>query len=740
MVKSRANASSCRVRGLMADTLRERRTSTFKDRRFGSDLKLEKLVKLRQRQARKTFNLGSEEALMHGGRPLSTLADNELQDNMESGDDEPLDPHADDPVLAGKMRKEERAMAKDAHINQRSQLDSELNDIMSELQFRPPKAFLPKENADDYDRLALQLGTEKRAVATERTKSPEEIAQEKLEQLEVLERDRVARLRGDTGLDMALGDGEGADDAVSDKESDHPSGGADECVDDEGESSEEDESEDQEEALAETEVVVTSVEVDDQPVTFLSAQEISEIDFATNTKDEDNLPFAMECPGTGGALAKLLRGCSAPSSVKLIQRIRTRTTVTLAEGNRAKLQTLFVLLLDHIIKKTCSDNGDISASGLELLYALKPTLLEFAGSFPEEATSFFAAKLQTMKPGDPPRAGQLCCLKLITMLFPTTDFQHPITSPAAVLADYWASVLAKFGSGLDNLVSEAVMLCGILRDFIVPARRFCASFFQLCTAVLESCGSPTTQKLELYSGAAASVDALLSKSLRELSDASGAAALLVARSLVRPSIDRLRKESANFGQATLTALAELEDIGRRDATVFAPLKLFETGPPQIRTLEPIFHEAGDMPSGRLKGERTETQRLKQKLNEERRSTARQLRRDASALQLLQGRQNEKLSAGRKLERKRVARIMDQETSMLKQMKMEHVKFERTTFGRTKEERSSKRRGQENDKPAKATDQKEEDKVKGQGKRDKSPEVPKKTAKPSGKKKKKLKGR
>jgi len=188
----------------------------------------------------------------------------------------------------------------------------------------------------------------------------------------------------------------------------------------------------------------------------------------------------------------------------------------------------------------------------------------------------------------------------------------------------------------------------------------------------------------------------------------------------------------------LTALAELEDLGRRDATVFAPLKLFETGPPQIRTLEPIFHETGDMPSGRLKGERTETQRLKQKLNEERRSTARQLRRDASALQLLQGRQNEKLSAGRKLERKRVARIMDQETSMLKQMKMEHVKFERTTFGRTKEERSSKRRGQENDKPAKATDRKEEDKVKGQGKR--AAEVPKKTAKPSGKKKKKLKGR
>merc|ERR1719359_2575240 len=120
------------------------------------------------------------------------------------------------------------------------------------------------------------------------------------------------------------------------------------------------------------------------------------------------------------------------------------------------------------------------------MYALRPQLVELAREHPEEAHDYFAERLRILSPTTLPQVPEVCCLKLIALIFPTTDFQHPITSPAALLADHWATRLATLGSEIAELISEAIFLWGTLYDITACGTKFSTSLFQLGITILDS--------------------------------------------------------------------------------------------------------------------------------------------------------------------------------------------------------------------------------------------------------------
>ena len=73
------------------EKLTSHRRSNFRDARLGGDAggSVQRLVRLRQRESKKSFNLGQEEELRHGGRPLSSLADSELRQQGFEEEDSP---------------------------------------------------------------------------------------------------------------------------------------------------------------------------------------------------------------------------------------------------------------------------------------------------------------------------------------------------------------------------------------------------------------------------------------------------------------------------------------------------------------------------------------------------------------------------------------------------------------------------------------------------------------------------
>ena len=166
-------------------------------------------------------------------------------------------------------------------------------------------------------------------------------------------------------------------------------------------------------------------------------------------------------------------------------------------------------------------------------------------------------------------------------------------------------------------------------------------------------------------------------------------AVMSAQAILRPCLNRLPRAIEGFEKA----IAAIEAIASSELNPLKALKLFDEGAVQIKMLDPIFHEEGDRPLKRGM-EASETKLLQRKLNQERRAAARQLARDAAAVQQLQHQKDEvRRKAGQK-ERKRVRQIMEVEKQELKKMATEYDKSMNTTFGsfsKTKERKKANRR-------------------------------------------------
>merc|ERR1711865_1296553 len=270
-----------------------------------------------------------------------------------------------------------------------------------------------------------------------------------------------------------------------------------------------------------------------------------------------------------------------------------------------------------------------------------------------------------------PQVPEVCCLKLIALIFPTSDFQHPVTNPAALLADHWATRIATLGSEIADLISEAVFLWGALYDLFVPSGRFSASFFQLGITILDSCWASAEKGRENITDASADVLALLLKVLQTLSEDAPAAARVVANELIRPAVEKANARGGSHVKASAQVKALTYALNEMSKLGLAPLSLFECAPAQIKTLEPIFHEEGDAPS-RVRGmDMTETQLLKKQLNEERRTANRQLRRDSATLQVMGANKDSKRRVARGEERQRVWKLMDVEKQEIRKMMTEN---------------------------------------------------------------------
>lgn len=697
LARSRTLAASERTQKLLREQLVSGRSSKFRDGRIAADdddddSNVKRLVRLRQKEAKRSFTLGKEEELMHEGQPLSTLEDAELRKSSTGEDDEEFD-NIDDIVQQGRERKALAMQEKAEHERQLGELDKDFTDVMGELNFNPPKAQRPIERveADSYDRLLKEMTFQKRATATERTKTPEEIAQEKAEKLEALERERLARADG-LADDAPLN----ASDEEMDQEGEAPSMAmAEEPADEGEEGEEEEEKEDDVEVSAEAAAGQgAGGDKDDDDrlgedcVPLMSTQEANKLDAMKNGPGEDNLPFAPECPENRLAMEKLLQGRSPKAALKLIQRVRARTAVSLSAENRSKIKAFFTALLDFALTVLSRSDGDISSRGMTLVYALRRPLLELAREHTEEASTYFSEKLKALGPDTAPRAEELACLKLIAMLFPVTDYQHPVVTPALLLADHWAAQLANMGAGIEDLVSEATMLWGTLYELLLPGKKFCASFFQLGGALLESCASSAAQGRSQCREAAVDIAALMAKALRLLAEEASALAIVAREDLLRPALQRIPSSNR---EAISKALGLLEE-STGSSQALTPLRLFESGPAQIKMLDPIFHEEGDRPTRGM--EASESKQLERRLNKERRSAARQLSRDAAVVQRIQNRKDDIRRATQGKEKKRVRRIMEVEKQELKQMATEFDKSMDTSFGsysKTKQRKKENRR-------------------------------------------------
>jgi len=486
--KSRIQQASERTTKILDELRSSGRTSTFNDKRIGDKgdydgSALRRLEKERKKKAKRSFAL-NDEVLTHGGKALSDdtlkldVDDHELDAQAEReamvmlqaddyGDAKTKEERYQEIIAKSKTRREELFRDKEAHERERNALNANFQDLMQEVQFRSNKTDADAKVSEDkeYDKMTRSLAFERKALASDRLKTPEEQLKEKAEKLAKLEQERVDRM---SGIDKSAKIAEGAEDEEKEEEDEEKE---EEEEEEEGEDNE-DKADTSDNESTGSESVDLDVSIDmpknnSAPAVPISLPEKSypsfyrppvDLDPMSNGENESHLPFTVETPTSIDAFVKLEK-YGLEHLAKLVLRARV--------GARQMAAKMVTPLLDYLIKT-------MKSKGFAVLYALEPVLLGFVSDFRKDLFAYFEAKVNSMNVEEP-TLEYLVIAKIAGHLFPSTDLWHPILTPILMLLDRWAI------SNVEN--RTALVLFSLLVEYTLPARRYSPGIFVLAQRI-----------------------------------------------------------------------------------------------------------------------------------------------------------------------------------------------------------------------------------------------------------------
>ncbi|KAI8388156.1 nucleolar protein 14 [Radiomyces spectabilis] len=579
-----------RKKTLLTELKNKNRIGGIIDKRFGEsnphltpeEKMLERFTKERQRNARSAtslFNLNDDDEieLTHYGQSLSTMDDFD-DAGLALSDDENDKGQLDRSIVSqmhfggfdedkregegehrkskneimkeliakSKMHKAERQLAKQEDEALREGLDDDLEEIRGLLDTSKPAGRKPlpsqsslfakyeasaekeedEDNYGDYDKAIRELASDRRAMATDRTKTEEEIALEEKEKLEKAERARKRRMEG---LDSESEDedrhkrghkrkkaaGPQADDLdddfveemedeasrlgkgltlediqrgfVDDDDEEGDMDDDEQSDDEDEEESDEEADEDEEEEFEETdnedlesedEEIAQFDEDEDDMNEFGATGQLKKKTTAKKTKQSDEkreIPYTFECPTSHSELLEILDGLTVEDVVVVVKRIRVLYHIKLAAENRAKLSTFLGVLLDHI-SYVASTVDPLPNKVLEDLTA---HAYGIAQQVPESAADVFNAKLKQMhntmaqkinQPGSAwPDVEDLTTLRVIGQVFSTSDLNHPVATPAMLFMGH-ALAQCRIQSEID--IGRGLFLVMLFSEYQVVSKRY----------------------------------------------------------------------------------------------------------------------------------------------------------------------------------------------------------------------------------------------------------------------------
>ncbi|ERE89774.1 nucleolar protein 14 [Cricetulus griseus] len=478
---SRARAIRKRTQTLLKEYKERNKSNVFTDKRFGeynSNISPEEkmmkrfaLEQQRHHEKKNIYNLNEDEELTHYGQ---SLADIEKHNDIVDSDNDT----------------EERGTLSDA-----------------------------------YDIMVRELGFEMKAQPSNRMKTEEELAKEEQERLKKLEAERLRRMLGkdedenkrkpkhmsaddlndgfildkDDRRLLSYKDGKMNIENVQEEQSKEAGGQESDQKEDEDESDEEegeDESrEDTEESdgsdsHSDLESNTESEEENEKP-----KKEQHQTPWGKLPSDDQKvqkaagaeLPYVFAAPESYEELRSLLSGRSMEEQLLVVERIQKCNHPSLAVGNKAKLEKLFGFLLQYV-----GDLATDSTPDLETIDKLIVQLYNLCQKFPESASDsikfvlrdamhemeeMIETKGRALFPG----LDVLIYLKITGLLFPTSDFWHPVVTPALMCM---SQMLTKCPVLSLQDVIKGLFVCCLFLDYVALSRRFIPELLNFLLGIL----------------------------------------------------------------------------------------------------------------------------------------------------------------------------------------------------------------------------------------------------------------
>ncbi|CAH2299683.1 nucleolar 14 [Pelobates cultripes] len=437
-------------------------------------------------------------------------------------------------IAKSKLEKRERQNQKEKTLELTEKLDSDWRKIQALLAHKTPKsernAEVEKPKPDEYDKIVRELGFEMKAQPSERLKSEEELAKEEQERLQNLEAARLRRMRGgdddkhmkrpthvsaddlmddfvldkDDRLMLSYKDGainlpedkaetseeedhDGEEEEDHDGEDEGMEDGSDQEEDDgSGEGSEESDASDNYSDLesdAGSDGQEDHTEVKTREKKNKSKEEIK----ADAEAAKSELPFTFAVPESYESFLSLLVGKSAEQQLVVLERVQKCNHPSLAEGNKAKLEKLFGFLLEYITDLAKKDSPD-----LPMIDKLVLPLYNLCQTFPEaaaacvrdalqDATESMNEMLKIRSRSAHPELHVLVYLKITGLLFPTSDFWHPVVTPAMILM---SQILTQCPVSSLQGIAAGLFVCCMFMEYVSLSRRFIPELINYLLGIL----------------------------------------------------------------------------------------------------------------------------------------------------------------------------------------------------------------------------------------------------------------
>ncbi|KAK2465987.1 hypothetical protein APHAL10511_001628 [Amanita phalloides] len=380
----------------------------------------------------------------------------------------------------------------DSLLSEQSSTHPDASDPSKSSDLKTPEDQLLLASQDqDYDQHVRELAFDKRAKPKDRTKTEEELALQQKEALEKAERGRRRRMlgldeseseeegkgrkrkRGGDDLEDDFefegeawgGLGAGLEDSASGDEVSHDESN-DEEVEEDGDEEQDSNWESGDGERGEQEELVTSKRKGEanEKQNFSSAQE---------------LPYTFSCPETHDDFLEIVEGVDENDIPTIIQRIRALHHTSLAAENKFKLQALTAVLIDHVLHITASPHPQFN-----LLSSLLSHLASLTKAYPTQSAVHFIKKLVLMQknlkhglsqgPLNPesktwPGLSELTLLRVIGVLWSTSDLNHAVVSPARLLMGSYLG-LCRVRSIAD--LTSGLFLCTLFLQYESLSKRF----------------------------------------------------------------------------------------------------------------------------------------------------------------------------------------------------------------------------------------------------------------------------
>lgn len=154
------------------------------------------------------------------------------------------------------------------------------------------------------------------------------------------------------------------------------------------------------------------------------------------------LPYTFKLPESYESLQKTFENQSSSHQNVIIERMIKCNHPSLAEGNKENLGLFFAYLLQYI-NDLFEDVTDVTSikNSFEIFTALAPQIYDLAQINPENAHHSILEVMKEKhgeyrkKPKEYPGYEILAFFKLISVLFPTSDFRHQIVTPCFVFME-----------------------------------------------------------------------------------------------------------------------------------------------------------------------------------------------------------------------------------------------------------------------------------------------------------------